>query len=84
MSKKVLIPLGVVVILAMIDAKEASNDSKLVEVGSSYLISNGTAAMKGKVVSDLGGGWYSVLRSDGGGVMSVNVANAFFIQELKK
>jgi len=83
MTKKLMIPLVLLIVLVTIGAKEATTSSKIVEVGSSYLISNGSAAVKGKVVADLGNGWYSVLRADGGGVDSVNIAQSFFIREQK-
>ena len=81
------ITIGVVIVLAFltIGAREATIDKKLVEVGKHYLVSNGSAAMQGEILSDLGDGWYLMRRSQRGtGEVRVNVSGAFFIQELER
>jgi hypothetical protein len=82
MKTKIIICLLLTSAVVAIGAKETASEEKLVEVGKSYLISNGSAAMQGEILKDLGRGWYLMRRSQrGAGEIKVNVFEAFFIQE---
>lgn len=81
-TKTSLALLAVVLAFALVAAKEPPRP--VVEVGKSYVISNGSAAVKGRIVSEVGAGWFRVLRSDGQGEQSVNVGAAFIVYEVTK
>ena len=85
MLKKSLLPFVFgALLVAVIGATNSPPSAPLVEVGSLYLISNGTAAMKATVVADLGSGWFLVKRTDTGKTVKLNVGHAFFIEGLTK
>lgn len=64
--------------LALAGASSLSHPSP-VEVGKTYQISNSQSVFEGRIVSDLGGGWYRLQVK--GGEMSINAAQAFWIKE---
>lgn len=80
-NKTILAILGVGLALALMGAKDTFRAP--VEVGKSYFISNGAMGIKGKVVSDMGGGWYRVEATNipAKGEISVNLNQAFWVQE---
>ena len=79
-NKTTFAVVAAVLALAFIGAKTATNAP--VEVGKNYTISNGAAAVQGKVISELGGGWYQVKRTDGRETR-VNLGTAFWVEDLR-
>lgn len=61
-------------------AKEAP--APLVEVGRSYFISSGSMGVKGKIIGEIGGGWYRVapVNLSTKEEIAVNVGQAFWLQ----
>lgn len=82
-NKTIVAALAILLAFACIGAKDSFRAP--VEVGKTYFISGGGSGVKGKVVSDMGGGWYQVEATNLSvkGPVAVNVNQAFWIEELK-
>jgi len=81
--KTKLVTVALVAILALTLTGAALPPAKLVEVGKCYVISTGAMLIKGKVVSEIGDGWFWIAPSNLSTKepVAVNIRQAFWIQQ---
>lgn len=82
--KKIYILLLVTVVAPLManGAEDENKGSEVVVIGSRYDFSNGPTDIRGTILSDLGGGWYSLIRDGDGILEKININSALSIREL--